>query len=585
MIDFLFSVDPTTETGLADALAHSRPGDDQTTAAYVGDWGVLVTRGSAYAGFGAVDTDGYLVLVLGGPLPRDNDSVAAGNAADDGTRWILERWKRQNVIRWDDDLVGHFLVLCIDKQQKTAELVTDINAFVQSYICEHGPMVLGSHADAVAQAAGCVHEVDPVSVADFLTFGTVTYPFTMYGPVKHLAPASITRIDGDGRWTAAAYWEPRETVGFDGIGDAAERLRDILTANVKRMCAGQGTVGLLMSGGEDSRAVASLVPETTRVQAVTITDSFNREARIAERVCTTLGVDWQSVQRSPTHYLDHAADSVRLSESHNFFMHAHVNGFVQSLPRDCRVLGGLAADAFCKGVHIKQRAFLGYAFAACAGSWQFGNGGVDTPRRDAVEERRHKYNDAIRNSRTNSWAEWHSLTPAAMNTDLSFLAINRRLFASYEPFVDAQVVKLSAAVPQDWKLNRRLFHRAMRPVLRRTWRIPHGDGRYPYFGPRANFLLRRPLALTRRIKRRLGIRAANDGPWPLWDEVARDPRFSEICPRYAETLPDESPVAGRDAVLDLLRVCDEQERATPTFRSLHVKLWLASLVQPTAMHV
>lgn len=580
MIDFLFTFRDTAKGAFIRALQESRPDTDLSIQTFSGDWGTLTVYGRAYPGFEPVETDRFVVVVLGGPLPRNDLRVADGTKPDDGTRWILAHWKKHKDIQWDDDLVGHFLVLCIDKLNNTAEIVTDINSFVPCYIGnppsanQHGTVV-GSHADAVALACGCGQDLDPVSIVDFLAYKTVTYPYTMYHGVRQLAPASVIRLGGDSR-TVNTYWAPGEIEYQGSISDAACELRDIITKNVARMCAGQKDVGLLMSAGEDSRAVASLIPKDTKAHAVTFTDSYNREARIARRVCERLGVNWTSALRSGTHYLDYAPQSIKLSESHNLFFHAHVNGFVHTLPPGSRVLGGLFADALFKGSRIQGFWKAGVCFSICKDAWRYAGDhlcGADSSYIGVVETRRSERNTVLRKLCPGSWAEWHSLTPATMNTSFTNLIVNRRLFNSYEPFIDSRVFRLSASLPQSWKVNRRLFHLAMRPAFKRTWSIPHGKRIYPYFGLWVNA----PRLIANAIKYRLAAkvikRRVNNGPWPIWEDVV-----SEI--KYKDLMKNAKPRAKRvvrgmpsDQLGTLLDMCANGD-AVAKLTLLQVYMWL-----------
>lgn len=68
-----------------------------------------------------------------------------------------------------------------------------------------------------------------------------------------------------------------------------------------------------------------------------------------------------------------------------------------------------------------------------------------------------------------------------MRATVPNIYVNRRLFRSYEPFLGNGVVRISSAVPVGWKLNRKLFNRAMRPFLKQSRFIVHGDGWFPYY--------------------------------------------------------------------------------------------------------
>ncbi len=397
----------------------------------------------------------------------------------------------------------------MDKRDSSIDVVTDINSFVPVYEYRSGSnekengFAIGSHPDALALATGQDHLIDEVSIANFLTYKTVTFPYTMYRNIRQLPPASSVRYDQAGNTSVDSYWVPAEKPCSMNFKKTAEKLREILQTNVKRISDRQKTLGMMLSVGEDSRAIATMIPQPVNVETVTFVDSLNREARIAEQACKILGFSWKPAIRSPTHYLDHAASSIRLSESHNFFFHAHANSFETLFPKRARILGGLGADAFFKGARIQGYRKAGIMLKKDPRKWQYMPGKrseyVSSEPSGEVHERRIKRNSEISTLRPQTCAEWHCLHPVHMNTNLTSEMINRRLFPSYEPFCDAHVVKLSSAIPQHWQTNRRLYHAAMKPVFKNTWSITHGKGFYPYYG----LMVNAPLLVIRAVQARL----------------------------------------------------------------------------------
>ena len=198
MNDFLFSTDPHMEQKLRSSLIAIAIDKSCNTSSFAGHWGSLVVAGDAYRGFDPIETERYVIVVLGGPLPRHDDSIADGTLPDDGTRWILKKWKETQDIQWDNDLVGHFAVLCVDKENRTVEVVTDINCFVPVYHTTDksnaSTRMFGSHSDALALTSGRATDIDPVSVGDFLAFDTVTHPYTMYSDIWQIDAAKQSEL-------------------------------------------------------------------------------------------------------------------------------------------------------------------------------------------------------------------------------------------------------------------------------------------------------------------------------------------------------------------------------------------------------
>lgn len=548
-----------------------------------GDWGALITIGEGQAGYEPLETATHVALVLGAPVHRDD--AATGSHASMMAR--LSEHAARDPESLPDHLVGAFQLIRIDKHSGEAQVITDRAAFIPAYAAfppGGDVQFTGSHADAVARAAGLEEQIDPVSIADFLSYQTVTTPHTFYRGVEQLPPASIFGVSGKGTANARTYWQPEENRQFERIEEAGDALRETLVANLNGMTGDSKKAGFLMSGGEDSRVILGAAPRAVERSAVTVADSMNREARIARRVSRRLGAEWQFVQRPITHYLDNAADSVRLSESHNFFYHAHFNGFEHHIPDDRFWIGGLMADALCKGGHIKTEA-KGRRRRIRKDQWEY----IGTARRfnltdslaAAVAERRQAHNRWMQGLRPDSWAEWHSLYPASMSTACTNVIVNRRLFPNREPLVDGRILEIVARVPQEWKLDRRLFHATVKPLLHSTWFIPHAKGTFPYFGHGLNGPLSTWLNIWNRgkakIARKAGLRLRNQGSWPIWKEVTGTEAFARLKGQTGDENDQWlATLVGRECA-GAVRESLESRDPIQALAGLQIRLWAEEL--------
>ena len=80
---------------------------------------------------------------------------------------------------------------------------------------------------------------------------------------------------------------------------------------------------------------------------------------------------------------------------------------------------------------------------------------------------------------------------------------------------------------------RRLFVAAMRPLLRRSWYVPHARSRSPYFGAAPNLLLGALLRAGRGARDlAVGELRLRQGPWPRWAEVAGSAATDAAWRRY-----------------------------------------------------
>lgn len=533
MLDFLFATDSSMERDLLLALGLVVANPGRPTQVFSGDWGCLATAGQPYPCFDPVETDQHILVVLGGPLPRHDFAVATGVQGEDGTRWILDQWKVRRQLRWDADLVGHFAVLCVDKKLGHVEAVTDINGFVPlcatTLVDQAKPVLLGSHVDALAVAAGRVQAVDEVSIADFMTHSTVTYPYTLYRDVRQLCPAAMHKVVGD-KILSEPYWTPAEQALPGTLKECAVILRDEVVHNIERICAGQDTVGVLFSAGEDSRVVASVARRYAHTVALTFSDTCNREVRIAKRTAQTLNVPWTFIPRAPAHYLDWMDQSLRLTEFHRFFRNAHVVGLLPDWPRHWRILGGHLSDVLLKGHYIPKINRYGI-FAEITVRSKNDSIYREWPFYQDVMRRRTAHLENLVRCRPQSADEWTRIWPASHLLTLGHLAANRRSHAVYEPFVDSAIVKLSASFPMIWKINRKLFYASMKPLLRDTRHVPHPRGIYPYYGLGVNVPVQFLTILWEKMQSamwRMGGRTRpNQGPWPVWSDLVETDIFRE----------------------------------------------------------
>ena len=591
MVDYLYSRNTEDASSLKNALLYFREDCTETECnVSTGSWGCLVTVGKPYPHVPQYEDSQYILLVLGGALPADVSTIEQGRNDFDIPQWLLAQMTTGK-INWQNDLFGAFQVVLIDKVSGQLTVTTDIASFVPGYFIltdekkSSNSVFYGSHADAVALAAGVNSAIDKTSIAEFLVYQTTTYPYTFYQTVHQLPPACITTCAA-GNVSYQHYWQPVEKKKHHSVQEEASQLRNIIARHVQAIEQFNGPLTIFMSGGEDSRVVISALPKTKKHQAVTLSDSYNREAKIAQKVSAINTVDWQLVTRSVSHYLDHARRSVKLSESHNLFYHAHFHGFTD-LEYKKPVIGGLMADAFCKGSHAMYKRVYNIATERLLENWVY----IGTSKKYPVSsdlnikasQRREQRNNDLKEMRPVSWAEWHSLYPATMNTNVTNYFVNRRLYFSYEPFADAQVVTWSASVNAHDKINRKLFHLAMKPLLESTRFIRHGKGIFPYWGTWFNGPLLTVVLFARKVilklKKKLNIPVVNEGAWPIWKEVVGTAKFQELSSFQSPSERQHAENLLGGELLDLVEKSMRDKDPVQALAGLQIKLWVESIEQ------
>ena len=263
MSDFLFCSRPRPP-GELNAVLHRWLGP--VTAAvdeYAGAWGTLAVVRAPHDPPPVVQDDRGITVLIGEPF-ADLPPLPKGPAVDAARRQVLhERLLAGGDDRWEDLLDGPFAALAFDASGTSGSVVTDLFAWITVFQADsrHGGVVAGTHTDAVAQAAGVLGEIDPVSAVEFMGYYAITYPRTLYPAVRQARPGCVHRFSTDG-WTGEhVYWRPVEQTAFGSLDEAAGALRSALVDDLALAVHGQSDVGLLLSGARtwDASAVLRLL--------------------------------------------------------------------------------------------------------------------------------------------------------------------------------------------------------------------------------------------------------------------------------------------------------------------------------------
>ncbi|MBV7257573.1 asparagine synthase (glutamine-hydrolyzing) [Pacificimonas sp. WHA3] len=99
---------------------------------------------------------------------------------------------------------------------------------------------------------------DPSALYDFLTYGYVPTPKSLYKNVEKLSPAHYLEIDLEGSCRQdISYWSLDDSIGSRSTGSLATELRGQLRDSVREQMIADVPIGFFLSGGIDSSAVTA----------------------------------------------------------------------------------------------------------------------------------------------------------------------------------------------------------------------------------------------------------------------------------------------------------------------------------------
>jgi asparagine synthase (glutamine-hydrolysing) len=195
-------------------------------------------------------------------------------------------------------LDGMFTIVIWDAGRRRLLLARDAFGKKPLYYWSDGRrLVFGSEIKALL-AAGVPAAFDDARLPEYLAFGYVPTPHTLFREIRKLPPASTVVADADGLHAPRRYWDLRfpapEDTARISADDARLRVRELLTEAVRKRLMADVPLGVLLSGGVDSSAVAALMARLSpgRVKTFTVGfegHSFYDERPHAERVARHIG--------------------------------------------------------------------------------------------------------------------------------------------------------------------------------------------------------------------------------------------------------------------------------------------------------
>lgn len=239
------------------------------------------------------------------------------------TEVILHAWEQ-----WGTDSFerfnGQWAFAIWDRRERRLILCRDRMGVRPLYLTSLGGRVMfASEVKALFSEPRVTRELDPMGLAQTLTFWSSVAPTTVFSGVSQLEPGHYAIVDVRGVHRKA-YWEPEfPAAGAEGINDLAgnaDALREALVRAVRlRFTRSDVPVGAYLSGGLDSAVTAAVIAASTEVPLRTFSlrfaDAEYDEGRYQRTMSSRLGTEHEDVVVSPRDIADVFPDVVHHAEA------------------------------------------------------------------------------------------------------------------------------------------------------------------------------------------------------------------------------------------------------------------------------
>lgn len=433
-----------------------------------------------------------------------------------------------------ESLSGMFAAFEFD--DRGIRVLTDRMGFRPVYVArDAGGRVrsLGTHAETVAEASGTGDRIDAVSVAELLVHNDITFPYTTRETMRELPPASITTIDGASRDIGSrVLWEPLEPDSFPPPDAMRHKMRDAMLEAGQDLTRGCERIGVLLSGGADSRAVLgavlAAVNEPARVTGLTYVTRENNETAVAARVAAEAGCRHEMVRRDE-HYFPRMLGRGLALLGCELRGNCHGLGVADNSMADRFdvVIGGQLSDTMLKDhfVDITTRARLRprnlkqrvrEIVPGLRRPLPVSPPGHTTGRaqlepmlteaiRERVRERRAERLREVQRVRPETGAVWHRFWPGSRQDDSAHTLGNARIMAGDTLFAHTAIVEAASELSLQARIGGVPANRAIVDVCGPLACVENANTGLPIDAPDA---------AVRRAKREKAHRAATPPPTP-----------------------------------------------------------------------
>ncbi|MFH1460531.1 MAG: asparagine synthase-related protein [Candidatus Omnitrophota bacterium] len=242
---------------------------------------------------------------------------------------------------------------------KTSEFLLVSDRFSSQPIFYHltnkKTLLFGSQVASILKSNEVSRELDREAVFEYFTFLQVFGTKTFCKNIKMLEPATIlTYING--KISFSQYWSFKYQEKCGSEQYYVERLAKTIKTAVQRRTQGNDRLGLLLSGGLDSRII--LAAADKEMVCFTVGDFENREVKTAKKICQAKGCKHIFLKRDVDHYVNLWEKAVDIGDSLYCFTHAYAIGFFEQITRECDVVfHGYALERFFRGTMLAQKKF------------------------------------------------------------------------------------------------------------------------------------------------------------------------------------------------------------------------------------
>ena len=172
-------------------------------------------------------------------------------------------------------LRGMFAIAIWDQKRRRLVLARDRLGQKPLVYCHHQRRLLfASEIKAILTLQDVPRELRPQAIDEYLTYGYIPHPCTIYQQIHKLPPAHVAVFE-DGRLSTKCYWQPPAKPDSQAAyDDLCAELNQVVNESVQLRMRSDVPLGAFLSGGIDSTIITGVMQEHATQPTNTFTISF-----------------------------------------------------------------------------------------------------------------------------------------------------------------------------------------------------------------------------------------------------------------------------------------------------------------------
>src|SRR6266403_3896286 len=178
-------------------------------------------------------------------------------------------------------LRGMFALAIWDRDKKTLFIARDrLGIKPLYYHLTQESLLFGSEVKVILAHGGIRPEFDRAALPEFLAFGYLSGEETFYSGIRKLLPGHTMEMDANGKLEIRQYWDLDSSSPHESRDQSyyVRSYRELLEGAVNSHLMSDVPLGVFLSGGLDSSAVAALMTKIRREPIETFSVGYSEQA-------------------------------------------------------------------------------------------------------------------------------------------------------------------------------------------------------------------------------------------------------------------------------------------------------------------